>query len=67
MTTATQPPESTTCELLTKDELAVRLKKSPRTITSYMRQRQVPFIRLNPRTVFFNWNEVLQRLQDFSQ
>jgi hypothetical protein len=53
-------------ELLTKREVAARLKRSPRAISNYMSRRQIPFIRLNARSVLFNWPDVVEQLQQLS-
>jgi hypothetical protein len=64
MITASQPIQSTTpTELLNKEPLARRLGKSPRTISAYMARKVVPFIKVSRRTVYFEWNDVLERLR----
>jgi excisionase family DNA binding protein len=48
-------------ELLTKEELAARLRvPSIRIIEQMMRKRQIPFIKLGHRTVRFDWVKVEQ-------
>jgi hypothetical protein len=50
--------------LLTKRELAPKLKRSVRTIDVWMRQGKLPYIKLN-KTVLFRWADVLEKLQAF--
>ncbi len=47
--------------LLTKRELATRLRVSTRTIDQYMRDRRLCFVKLG-KTVRFRWQEVLEKL-----
>ena len=49
-------------ELLTKRELASRLKKSPRCIEQWMRRRYLPYIKI-AHTVRFRWRDVLEALE----
>jgi hypothetical protein len=49
-------------ELLTKRELAARLKKSPRCIEQWMRRRYLPYIKI-AHTVRFRWRDVLEALE----
>ena len=47
--------------LITKEELALRLKRSSRTVTRWMRQRRVPYLKIGHATLF-NWDAVLSSL-----
>ena len=49
-------------ELLTKHELAARLKKSPRCIEQWMRRHYLPYIKI-AHTVRFRWRDVLEALE----
>jgi hypothetical protein len=49
-------------ELLTKRELAARLKKSPRCIEQWMRRRYLPYIKI-AHTVRFRWRDILEALE----
>ncbi len=51
-------------ELLTKQELASKLKKTPRCIELWMRQRYLPYIKVG-RSVYFRWKDVLISLDRF--
>ena len=51
-------------ELLTKQELASKLKKTPRCIELWMRQRYLPYIKVG-RSVYFRWKDVLVSLDRF--
>ena len=50
--------------LLTKRELAPKLKRSVRTVDVWMRQGKLPYIKLN-KTVLFRWPDVLEKLQSY--
>src|SRR2546423_8342226 len=48
--------------LISKQELACRLKKSVRTISKWQRCGIIPFVKCR-RAVFYDWQSVLQHLQ----
>ena len=50
--------------LLTKGELAEKLKRSPRCIELWMRHRYLPYIKVG-RSVYFRWKDVLVALDRF--
>ena len=50
--------------LLTKKELAPKLKRSVRTVDVWMRQGKLPYIKLN-KTVLFRWADVLEKLSAY--
>ena len=53
-------------EMLTKPELANRLKKSVRTIDSWMKGGpRIPYVKIGSKSVLFKWDSVLQRLNEF--
>ena len=52
-------------ELLTKQELAARLKKTPRCIEQWMRRGYLPYIKI-AHTVRFKWHDVLEALERFT-
>ena len=54
-----------TDELLTKRELAARLKKTPRCIEQWMRKRYLPYIKIG-HTVLFRWRDVLEALDQMT-
>lgn len=57
--------QTTTGEgFITKAELASRLKRSRRTIDNLMKARRIPFIKLNGRSVLFDWAAVRSHIQD---
>jgi excisionase family DNA binding protein len=47
--------------LLTKHELAERLRVSSRTVDVYMRNKRLPFLKIG-KTVRFRWTDVLEKL-----
>jgi excisionase family DNA binding protein len=49
-------------EILTKKELAGRLKMTASGIDKYMRKRKIPFIKLGRRCVRFDWEKVQEAL-----
>ena len=51
-------------ELLTKQELAVKLKKTPRCIELWMRRGYLPYIKIS-RSVYFRWKDVMASLDRF--
>lgn len=51
-------------ELLTKRELASKLKKTPRCIELWMRRGYLPYIKV-ARSVYFRWNDVVTSLDRF--
>lgn len=61
---AAAKPPSPPDELLTKQELASKLKKTPRCIEIWMRQRYLPYIKVG-RSVYFRWADVSTSLDRF--
>ena len=50
--------------LLTKRELAARLRKSTRTTDDWMRKGKLPYLKIG-KTVLFRWPDVLEKLNSF--
>jgi excisionase family DNA binding protein len=50
--------------LHTKRELAVRLRRSQRTVDLWMRQGKLPYLKIG-KTVLFRWSDVLEKLSAF--
>lgn len=50
-----------TDRLLTKRELAQRLRVSTRTVDVYMRAKRLPFLKIG-KTVRFHWSDVIEKL-----
>jgi hypothetical protein len=50
--------------LLIKRELAVRLRRSPRTVDLWMRQGKLPYLKVG-KSVLFRWPDVLEKLNAF--
>ena len=50
--------------LLTKKELAQRLKKSVRSIENWMKLRYLPYIKIG-HSVLFRWRDVVEALDHF--
>jgi excisionase family DNA binding protein len=59
-----QSVERATDDLLVKREVAAKLKRSVRTVDSWMRQGKLPYIKLG-KTVLFRWPDVLEKLNAF--
>lgn len=49
---------------LTKRELSLRLKKTPRCIENWMKRRYLPYIKIG-HSVFFRWPDVIAALRRF--
>ena len=60
MNTSVSLPESE--ELITKRELAARLKKTPRCIEIWMKLQYLPYIKIG-HSVFFRWLDVMAALK----
>jgi excisionase family DNA binding protein len=56
--------DGATDRLLTKPEVAVRLRRSRRTVDVWMRQGKLPYLKVG-RTVLFRWGDVLEKLGHF--
>ena len=50
-----------TDELITKRELARRLRLSTRSIDAWMRTKHLPFLKIG-KTVRFRWSDVMEKL-----
>jgi hypothetical protein len=50
---------------LSKQELALAVGVSPRTLDSWMSQRRIPFLRLSPRLIKFNLERVKAALMRY--
>jgi hypothetical protein len=61
--TALAGQSDTDC-LLTKKELAQRLKKSVRSIENWMKLRYLPYIKIG-HSVLFRWRDVVEALDHF--
>lgn len=59
--TATAPAAPSGEEYLTKRELAVKLRKTPRTIELWMSQGLIPYARLG-RSILFHWPTVQESI-----
>jgi hypothetical protein len=65
--TQSQLPAPGVCDadcLLTKKELAQRLKKSVRSIENWMKLRYLPYIKIG-HSVLFRWRDVVEALDHF--
>jgi excisionase family DNA binding protein len=51
-------------QLLTKSELAPRLKRSRRTLDLWMKQGKVPYYKLG-KSVLFRWLDVVEQLAKY--
>ena len=47
--------------LLTKDELAPKLRRSSRTVDAWMKAGRLPYLKIG-RSVLFRWPDVLEKL-----
>jgi excisionase family DNA binding protein len=59
-----QSLDRATESLLTKPEVAERLRRSKRTCDVWMRQGKLPYIKVG-KSVLFHWPDVLAKLQTF--
>jgi excisionase family DNA binding protein len=50
--------------LLTKRELAPKLKRSIRTLDAWMRQGKLPYLKVG-KSVLFRWSDVLAKLNAY--
>ncbi len=50
-------------ELLTSEELSLRLKITPATVTNWRRRKIIPAIRINATTYRFCYDDVLSELR----
>jgi hypothetical protein len=62
MTAETIQPAAPTEGLITKAEVAKRLKKTPRTIEYWQKKGIIPFVKIN-QSVLFNWPLVVKHLE----
>ena len=67
VTMSTTPPNNTAqvSELITKTELAKRLKVSTRTIDLWVNENRIPKIKINS-SARFDWDDVLNALKNKS-
>jgi hypothetical protein len=49
-------------EILMEEELAVRLKKAPRTVRDWREKRLIPYMRIG-RSILYDWDRVTAALQ----
>jgi excisionase family DNA binding protein len=61
---AEQDADRATGGLLTKPEVAIKLRRSRRTVESWMRQGKLPYLKVG-KTVLFRWPDVLEKLSQF--
>ena len=70
-TNAMLPMETTTVimesipEVILKPELRRRLGKSDQTVTAWMEQGAIPFVKIH-NSVFFVWQDVVEGLKQYS-
>jgi hypothetical protein len=50
--------------LLLKRELAAKIRRSVRTVDSWMRQGKLPYLKIG-KTVLFRWPDVLEKLSAY--
>jgi hypothetical protein len=62
--TTTNQASATLPDLLTKQEVAARLRRTPRCIELWMRKRYLPYIKIG-RSVYFRWSDVSAQLDQF--
>ena len=49
-------------KLITAEELAEQLRLKPKTIHDWARKRKIPSIKISPKVIRFDFDEVLQSL-----
>ncbi|MGE4180390.1 MAG: hypothetical protein AB7J34_11230 [Limisphaerales bacterium] len=57
-------PSSGFNNLITKRELAARLRKTPRCIELWMKARYLPYIKIG-HSILFDWHDVVASLKRF--
>ena len=50
--------------LLTTPEVAIKLRRSRRTVEAWMREGKLPYLKIG-KTVLFRWRDVLEKLNAF--
>jgi excisionase family DNA binding protein len=61
---ADQDADRATGGLLTKPEVAIKLRRSRRTVDLWMRQKKIPYFKVG-KTVLFRWPDVLEKLKAY--
>jgi len=61
---AEQDADRATGGLLTKPEVAIKLRRSRRTVDLWMRQKKIPYFKVG-KTVLFRWPDVLEKLKAY--
>jgi excisionase family DNA binding protein len=59
-----QDADRATGGLLTKPEVAIKLRRSRRTVDLWMRQKKIPYFKVG-KTVLFRWPDVLEKLKAY--
>lgn len=59
-----QAGERATDCLITKPEVATRIRRSKRTVDLWMRQGKLPYLKVG-KSVLFNWRDVLESLSRY--
>ena len=59
-----QAPDRASDGLLLKRELAVKIRRSVRTVDLWMRQGKLPYLKVG-KTVLFRWPDVLEKLKAY--
>ena len=59
-----QDADRATGGLLTKPEVAIKLRRSRRTVDLWMRQKKIPYFKVG-KTVLFRWPDVLEKLNAY--
>ena len=60
--TAVEPARNASEEMLTKKELAARMKVTVRTIENWQRRGVLPFVKVQ-KVVLFQWTDVIEHLR----
>lgn len=62
--TPADPASPDPSDLLTKREVAARLRRTPRCIELWMRKRYLPYIKIG-RSVYFRWADIIAALDRY--
>jgi excisionase family DNA binding protein len=54
----------TDARLIDKPEVAERLRRSKRTVDSWMKQGKLPYLKIG-KSVLFRWSDVIEKLNSF--
>lgn len=60
-------PDRREPELLTCAELGKRIRRHPGRVPEWVRKNNIPHVKLTPKEMRFDWNEVVARLKELGE